>query len=99
MKIKFKSLNNSQILKPLRASQKYVCTVHVRKTKKKSHDVTLSRQEGSTMHHLPNAQYRTAPAIVNTGCLFSDLPIWMGQSAPTGIAIVHWARCIKAIKT
>ena len=47
------------------------------------------------MRHLANAQYWDRPAGGNTGRLFLAL---VGQSAPTGLAIVHWIGSINAIK-
>ena len=41
-----------------------------RPKRKRCYDVTLSRQEGSTMRHRANAQYWTGLAGGNTGCLF-----------------------------
>ena len=59
-------------------------------------DVTLSRQEGSTMHYLVNAHYSTDPASAYHRTAFS-----VGLAGPivlTGIAIVHWVTCINKIK-
>ena len=60
---------------------------------KRCHDVRLSRQEGGTRCHLGSAQYWDRPAG-------QDVFFWClaGQSAPTGLAIVHWIGCINAIK-
>ena len=46
---------------------------------------TMTGQEGSTMRPLPNAQW-DRPASGNTEQNFC----LAGQSAPTGLAIVHW---------
>ena len=52
-----------------RAFQKHVCTLHS-PNKKRRDDVSLSRQEGSRMHHLANAHSATFPAGGNTERLF-----------------------------
>ena len=54
----------------------------------------LSRQEGSMMRHLANAQYVTGPAGGHKKRFFFRLA---DRSAPTGFAIDHWVECINAI--
>ena len=55
--------------------------------RKRCYDVALSRQEGSTKHHLPNAQNVMPQPVETQDYFFCRL---VGQSAPTGLAIVHW---------
>ena len=44
-----------------------------RAKRKRCYDVTLSRQEGSMMHHLVSVQYWDRPAGGDTGRLFSGI--------------------------
>ena len=49
-----------------------------RSTRKRCYDVTLSRQEGSTMHHLANAHSVTGPAGSIYKTSFSS--VWQDRS-------------------
>ena len=63
--------------------------------RKRCYDVTLSRQEGSTMRHWWVHSTRTSQPVETQDVFFWRLA---GRSAPTGLAIVHWIGCINTIK-
>ena len=62
---------------------------------KRCYKVKLSRQEGSTMRNLANAQSGTGLPMATQDNFFCRLA---GRSVPSGLAIVHWVGCINAIK-
>ena len=74
------SLKNLEMLKT---------RLHSTRTKRKRcYDIMLSRQEGSTTHHLGSV------LVLRTGQLMEAQDFFFGRlagrSAPTELAIVHW---------
>ena len=58
---------------PIRPRCQLTRGLNMFRQRKRCYDITLSRQEGSTMRHLANAHSVTGPAVIIYRTSFSDV--------------------------